>query len=146
MAGLERRIRISLIVLLNVFVLFGLLWAVVYRAVNYSETKMALSDVSGTDIEVVYTNSDALAKEENISVYVCAASRGKTAWLRKAFRRKALLFRYDPGSPDDPLPTITSPARNQLVISLPRASSISVRRAQWNGVSVAYEIGRIDYP
>jgi hypothetical protein len=138
-------IRISLIVLLAAFV-FGILWAAVYRAVNYSETKMALSDVSGADIEVVYTNSDALAKQEGISVYISEASKGETGWLRKTFRRKVLLFKYDPGSPYESLPTIISPAVNRLVISVPRVSSISFQRAQWNGISVTYQIGRIDYP
>jgi len=107
---------------------------------------MALSDVSGADIEVVYTNSDALAKQEDISVYISEASKGKTTWLRRAFRRKALLFRYDPESPSEPLPSIISRAVNRLVISVPRVSSISFQRTQWNGISVAYQIGRIDYP
>ena len=124
--------------------MIGIWWAAVYRAVNYSETKLDLSDVSGADIEVVYTNSDSLAKQEGISVYISKASKGKAAWVGKAFRRKVLLFKYDPGSPDEALPSIISPAVNRLVISVPRVSSISFQRKQWNGISVAYQIGRID--
>jgi hypothetical protein len=119
----------------------GVVWAGLYHAVNHSETKIVLTDVSGADIEVKYTNSDALAKEETISVYISEARSN-----RLTFRHKTLLFRYDPGSEDEPLPSIASPTPNRLLISVPRISSISYKQTQWRGITVAYQIGRIDYP
>ena len=139
------RVGIFVVGTLAVLAAFVLARHVEYREANLSETRMVLSDVSGADIEVVYTNSDTLAKQEDMSVYISSANRSRS-WISRRLRRKTLLFRYDPGSPVNPLPSITSPTHGHVLISVPRVSSVSLQRTQWEGISVAYNIGRIDYP
>ena len=140
----KHRGRILVTILLAVLLALGLVWRAAYRAANLSETVMVLSNVSGADIEVVYTNSDTLAKQEDMSVYI-SASNSRASWVPKGLRKKTLLFRYDPGT-ENPLPSITSPAPGQLIITIPRVSSIALQRTRWEGVLIAYNIGRVDYP
>lgn len=106
-----------------------------------SETRETLPNVLGGDFEIVYTNCDTLAKEEWISVYVTSRS-----WIRRLLAGKTLLFRYDPGSWNSPLPAINVSGQNRLLVSIARVSSFSFQKKKWQGVSVDYQIGRIDYP
>jgi hypothetical protein len=99
-----------------------------------SETLGKISHLSSIDIEIDYTNCDALAKDESIRVF--ASKHGRT--------RKVLLFKYDPGG-DEP-PVITSLDPHAIEISVPRVSQVFFRREDWDGLSVHYKIGIIDYP
>jgi len=58
---------VGLAVIYGGLVLFGLLPT---PGANISETMLVLNDVNGAGFEVIYTNSDTLAKEEWVNVYV----------------------------------------------------------------------------
>jgi hypothetical protein len=111
-----------------------------------TETRMKIRNLSGEDFEVTYTNSDSLAKEEFVSVYVSKAGVNGESWVAKWFRNKTLLFRYDPAMWNSPLPAISVSGPNRILISIPRISSIIFQRRSWGNVSIDYEIGQIDYP
>ena len=128
-----------------VIVALSLAWRAAYQAANVSETLAVVRDLSGADVEVIYTNSDTVAKQEDISVYLSDA-HDRSSWIRNKLHRKTLVFRYDPGDPDNPPPTITSPAAGHLQISVPRVSSVALKQTQWKDISITYQIGRIDFP
>ena len=75
--------------------LFGLL---PIPGANISETMLVLDDVNGAGFEVIYTNSDTLAKQEWVNVYVYE-SGSQSNWLNRQIHRKTLLLSYDPGYP-----------------------------------------------
>jgi hypothetical protein len=141
----KRLLLVFAVGVVAVVVALALAWRAAYRAANLSETLMVLTDVSGADVEVIYTNSDTLAKQEDISVYLSDA-HDRGSWIRKSLHGKTRVFSYDPGNPDNPPPSITSPAVGQLLISVPRVSSVALKQTHWKNVSITYEIGRIDYP
>jgi len=111
-----------------------------------SETKETLTSVLGGDFEIVYTNCDALAKEEFVSVYVSKARGNRNPLLARLSGKKTLLFRYDPAIPNSPLPLVTASGPNRILISIPRVSSILFQGRNWEQVSVDYDIGHVDYP
>jgi hypothetical protein len=107
-----------------------------------TETKMKVTNLSSGDFEVTYTNSDSLAKEEFVSVYV---SKSGQSFFTKWIPRKTLLFRYDPAMSNSPLPSISASGSNRILISIPRVSSVIFQTRSWGNVSVDYEIGHVDY-
>lgn len=110
-----------------------------------TETEMRLQNLSGMNVEVTYTNCDTLAKDESISVYASPSSaNGEPFWVR-LLRRKTLLFRYDPGRFDN-LPAIKANGEHATLISNPRIAEIFYQSRKWNGVTVDYQIGKVDYP
>jgi hypothetical protein len=108
-----------------------------------SEEKMTVPDLSGTKIEVVYTNCDTLAKTESISIYFSQAKRKSR--LAQWQDHRALVFRYDPGRYDNPLPSITRPSPSTILISIPEVSSILYQSRDWEDISVVYNLGKMDY-
>ncbi|UWZ86964.1 hypothetical protein [Occallatibacter riparius] len=108
-----------------------------------SEKKGGLSNVSGVDLEIEYTACDLLAKDEAISVYASPYQPGSKhgTW----FRKRTLIFRYDPSGPDELLPGFESIGANRILISVPEVSSISVQRHVYGNTTVNYHIGRINY-
>jgi hypothetical protein len=111
-----------------------------------SEQLKTIPDLAGARVEIVYTNCDTLAKQENVSVYFSPAAVKGKSWFTKWTNRRALVFRYDPGRPDNPLPSITRPSQSTILISIPEVSSISYQNRKWANMSVNYDIGRVDYP
>jgi hypothetical protein len=122
-------------------VLFGLLQV---PGANISETMLVLNDVNGAGFEVIYTNSDTLAKEEWVNVYVYD-SGSRSTWLNRLMHRKTLLFSYDPGYPAL-TPRIEAAGPGNVRISIPRVSSVLYQGHQWKGLSVDYQIAKVDYP
>lgn len=108
-----------------------------------SESKGGLSNVSGWDLDIEYTACDLLAKEEAISVYATPYRPGGSqhSW----FRKRTLLFRYDPAGPDELLPGFESAGADRILISVPEVSSISVQQHVLGKTTVNYHIGRIVY-
>ncbi len=111
-----------------------------------SQREIELTNISGHDFEITYTNCDGLAKEEFVSVYISSGKSSGKWWLPGWMSKKGLLFRYDPAMPNAPLPSIKASGQDKVVISIPRVSSIIFEIRKWKNLSVDYEIGRIDYP
>ncbi len=111
-----------------------------------SETEKRIVDISGYDFEIVDTDCDALAKEEFVSVYVSKTEGNKNPLLARLLRRKTLLFRYDPGMWNSPLPLVTASGPNKILVSVPIVSSVLFQRRDWEHAHISYDIGHIDYP
>jgi hypothetical protein len=107
---------------------------------------MKITNLSGADFEITDTDCDLIAKEEFVSVYVSRTVAKGQSWFSGWRNRKTLLFRYDPGMPDNPLPSINASGENKILISIPDISSVSFQSRNWGDVSVDYAIGHIDYP
>lgn len=114
---------------------------------NISSTELVkVEDVSGIRFEVEDTSNDTFAKDEAVSVYA-KRSVSDGMWFFPSWRnRRTLIFRYDPGRPDNPLPLITHPSQTTILISVPEVSSIIFQNQTWENISVSYEIGKVDYP
>lgn len=106
-----------------------------------SETLMTLQNIADGDVEVINTNCDTLAKEDWISIYISSKSG-----IKKLLAGKTLLFRYDPGAPTNPLPSIKSAGQNKIFISVPVVSSILFQQRRWGSIPVDYWIGKNNYP
>jgi hypothetical protein len=100
-----------------------------------TEVRGRISGVSGFDFEIIETNCDTLAKDVSISVFASRPGRPK----------KVLLFEFDPAY-DDLMPVITLVDQHTVRISIPRISSLILRREKLKGLTVIYQIGVIDYP
>jgi hypothetical protein len=112
-----------------------------------TETKMKIANLSGMELEVTYTNCDVIAKDEFVDVYASPAiGRGWESFFARLLNRKTLIFRCDPGKPDDVVPTIKAAGDNRILISNPGVSSIFYQSRKWKNVSMDYAIGRIYYP
>jgi hypothetical protein len=111
-----------------------------------SETKQTLGNVSGMDFEITYTNCDTLAKEEFVSIYVSKTGESGGSLFGRLFSRRTLVFRYDPGMWNSPLPLITASGPNRVLISISRISSIMSQSKSWDNVTIDYVIGQVDYP
>jgi len=104
-----------------------------------------IPNLSGMKFEIIYTNCDTLAKEEEVSVYVSRSLVNGNSFLARWSNRRARVFTYDPGGPGVP-PSITVPEKDKIVISIPEVSSILFQRKQWRNMSIDYEIGHVIYP
>ena len=111
-----------------------------------TETEMKIHNISGGDFEITYTSIDRIAKDEFISVSVSQAAASREPFFAKRFRRKTLIFRYDPGAWDSPLPSISASGPNRVLISIPEVSSLISQSRNWGNVSIDYDIGHVDYP
>lgn len=111
-----------------------------------TEERLKIDDHYGFAYEVVYENCDTIAKQEDISVYAKKAVPKGYHGSSGSEDQRTLLFRYDPGRYDNPLPTITRPSQSTILISIPKVSSIIYQNRKWENMSVNYEIGQVDYP
>ena len=75
-----------------------LLWLLPERGANISETMLVVNDVDGAGFDVVCTNSDTLAKQEWVNVYVYATG-SRSNRLGRLIHSRKLLFSCDPGYP-----------------------------------------------
>jgi hypothetical protein len=110
-----------------------------------SITEKHISDLSGYDYDVIYTNVDNLAKSEYISVYVSKSKIVRAQSSLHSIEKKTLIFRYDPAL-SDTLPVIVSTGTNRIKISIPRVAQVFVQLRQLGDLSIYYDIGHIDYP
>jgi len=108
--------------------------------------RSAIRNRGGYDFEIVDTVTGWIGSAEYISVYVSHA-QDVLPWYERPFRKKTLLFVYDPGDEDEAhTPRITVPNSKEIVISVSRVSSVFQHEHRWNDVAVRYEIGKIDFP
>ncbi len=110
-----------------------------------TEEKLRVEETSDLRFEVTYLSCDTLAKDEAISVYAETRASDRAWFFRDWRNQRTLLFRYDPGKDNSPLPTITRPSPSTLLISIPEVSSIFYQSQQWGNMSVKYDIGRVQY-
>lgn len=105
-----------------------------------------IEDSYGPTFEFEDTTCNTFGSDQQIRVYARKrAPKGTWAFLDWRHPR-TLLFRYDPGSSDDSLPSITRPSQSSILISIPRVSSIVYQNREWEGMSINYDVGRVDYP
>jgi len=120
-------------------------WVFLVPGACISEGQETIPNLSGTKIEIVYVNCDTLAKDEAINIYFSPANTQTGSWFAKGQSRRALVFSYDPGRPDNSVPSITHPADSAILISIPEVSSVSRQDRSWRGMSIEYAIGKVDY-
>ena len=94
-----------------------------------------ISDISGLTFEIRETDCDRIAKEGWISIYASRPGQSDNG----------LVFQYDEGGAG-PLPRITAVDPRTVRISIPAISEIHLRRHTWDGVTIEYDIGHIEYP
>jgi hypothetical protein len=100
-----------------------------------TETRTKLLNVSGFDFEISETDCSTLGEDASISVF--ASKSGQPG--------KTLLFKYGPAG-TDPVAVITSVDEHTVQISVKRISDVVFQKDSWEGLSVNYNIGFIDYP
>jgi len=110
-----------------------LLLAVV-RSCNCPTEVYQTTTLSGFDFEISRVDCPF---NPSMNVFV---SRTGQSWLTK---EKTLLFEYSGGV--DPLPVITQVDQHAIQISTPWISSVWLRRARWEDLSINYNIAGIDY-
>jgi len=109
-----------------------------------SEPKGGLGDVAGWDFEIEHNSCGILTKTEAVSVY--AAPHQPPGSHRNWFKKRTLIFRYTPASPDDLVPAFEATGPGRILISIPSAQSIAVQNHILGKTAVNYQIGRIDNP
>jgi hypothetical protein len=100
-----------------------------------TETHKKVSGLSGFDFEISETDCSTLGEDASISVF--AVKSGET--------KKVLLFKYGPAG-GDPMPVIIPVDQHTIQISVSRISDLIFRRDNWEGLSINYNIGIVDYP
>jgi hypothetical protein len=109
-----------------------------------SEPKGGLGDVAGWDFEIEHNSCGILTKTEAVSVY--AAPHQPPGSRRNWFKKRTLVFRYTPESPDDLVPAFEATGPGRILIAVPSAQSIAVQNHILGKTAVNYQIGRIDNP
>lgn len=149
LVGQNRAMRLTSKYALGVTVCVGIICAVlvirflVNRISCTTEEKIKIDNLSGVSIEVTDTICDTIAKDENIRVYVRKVDPEGAGLLSRWRNQRTLLFRYDPGSYDNPLPSVTRPSQSMILISIPIVGEIIEQRHQWESIAINYEIGRV---
>jgi len=96
-----------------------------------------VSGLLGADFEFSDTNCGLLlSKDEAITVF--ASKPGEA--------EKTAIFKYDPGSSYDDVPTIEAKDQHTVQIRIRSVSSIFFRKDRWKDLAIVYDIGRVDYP
>ena len=117
----------------------------VSRAVCDTDKKLNV-EISGIRFEVEDVSCDVIAKDEEVNVYATKTTSEGHRFFPAWGNRRTLLFKYDPGRWDNPLPFITRPSKSSIHITVPEVSSIEYQIHKWDDISVDYDIGRVDYP
>src|SRR5260221_2920826 len=112
-----------------------LLLAIATHRTCITETYKKIPRLSGFDFEISETDCSTLGEDASISIF--ASKTGQTG--------KTLLFNYGPAGVD-PMPVITALDQHTVQISVPRISDLIFRRDNWEGLTIHYSIGVIDYP
>jgi hypothetical protein len=142
---LGRYISYLFIVIVLLYVTGGVVRFALIRISCETEKKKAV-EFTDFRLEVEDVSCDTIAKDEHIKVYV-EKTLSKAAWFLPGWRnRRTRLFEYDPGRWDNPLPSITISSPNTLLVSVPEVSSILYENHAWEGMSITYDIGKVDYP
>lgn len=101
-----------------------------------TEIEKQILNHNGFQFDIVNTDCDPIAKTNSTSI--CTSRVGQTD--------RTLLFEFVPPNPYVPLPDVSVINPHTIEISAPLAVSVFSRRGAWQGMSVRYRIGKIDYP
>ena len=142
--GVARSVVIALVSVAALCAGLAVLRFVLHEITTISETKLVLSDVAGAGFDVVETDSDTLAKQQFVSVYVYGSGT-RSNWLARLVHPRVLLFRYDPWTWDEPMPTIETDGPSHIRISISRVSSVLYQKRQYKRIAVDYAIGFVEY-
>lgn len=134
--------------LIVLFVLFLGTGAAVFllRRNACTEEVLKVTEVPGIRFVIERSNCDLLAKDETVSVYATKTPESPFSKMVNRVRKPVPLFRYDPGSEDNPLPSVTMFGPDQILIKIASVSSVAIQDRTWQGKSVSYEIGKVYYP
>lgn len=116
------------------------------RSSTCSTEKVEEVNLSNLRFQIEDTSCDGLAKDEAIRVYIKDMASDEGSIFSRWTNQRTLLFRYDPGRWDNPLPFITRPSQSTILISIPEVSSIDYQNRKWENMCVNYDIRRVDYP
>jgi hypothetical protein len=134
------------ITLVAVYVIVVVTGCVTDQYTCITEQKISIPNFSGMEFEVTYTNCDRILKDEAIDVYVSRAIADGESLFTRWRSPRTLLFRYDPGRYDSPLPSIKATGPDRILISVPYLASVFLQIRKWGNVSVDYDIGHIEFP
>ena len=143
---MKRRAIYIVAAVLSIAAIFMVFRFSVSRFTCEGEERLKIDDPAGFRFEVEYKSCDTLAKDEAIGVYATNTAPQGFRLLSRWRDQRTLLFRYDPGRWDNPLPSITRPTPSAILISVPEVSSIEYQNREWEKMSVNYLIGHVDYP
>ena len=101
--------------------------------VNACITEVRKDGISRSNMRFQITETDCSTLGEDASVSVFG--------LDETAAGRTLLFKYGPASYDLPLPEIAVPGNDTILISVPVASSVFLRKSQWHRRSINYNIG-----
>jgi hypothetical protein len=145
----KRFARYAVSVVLALGLIYGS-WLAVRSALRRmscgSEETLKVEELTGLRFEVTYLSCDTIAKDEAIRVYAEAVAPDGSWFFSKWRNHRTLLFRYDPTRYDAPLPSITRPSQNAILISVSEVSSIDYQNRKWANMTVNYQIGQVDFP
>jgi len=134
--------------LLSGAVLLGIPVGCIYlvrSASNTFETLATVRNLDGLDFEVEYGSFDGIGKDEWVNVYAWKAGSRDSAFSRLFHPRKRI-FNYDPWTWHAAPPEIKAMGAHSVLISLPRASSVSVEVRQFGDVAFDYRVDQVEYP
>jgi hypothetical protein len=101
-------------------------------------------NIGRAEFHAVETNCDTVGNEEFVEVY--AYRNDANSALPKWLRRRTVVFVYDPGDENNPLPVIRSNRPNGVEFAVPLVSSVWFERKVWDGNQIEYKIGKVFYP
>lgn len=114
---------------------------------RYCEVEILGRPIVGNErFEIVDVACDTFAKDETVRIYGLSTHKSLFGGSQNV---ETLLFSYDAGTnPSEPsdLPQIAETPGETLTISAARAAEVIFKSSQWNGRSIRYQIGRVDYP
>jgi hypothetical protein len=112
-----------------------------------TEELMSIPNLSGMEFKVIYTSRARLVVTDYaISIYARRAASKEESLFAKWLNRQTLLFRYDPGSDTNNLPTINASGNDRILISIPTVSSVSFQNRKWQNMTIDYNIGNVLSP
>ena len=107
---------------------------------------LKITETSGIKFTVERESCDLLGKDEFISIYATRLPKPPIWKLLGRSKEQSLLFRYDPGAENEPLPTITLLTQAEIHIAIPSVSWVAFQQHRWNGKSISYDIGKSYFP
>ena len=130
----------------GIYAIFLAMHVVLIHLSCTTEVRLKIENLSGVSFEVADTSCDTIAKDENIRIYARKVDPKEAGIFSRWRNQKSLLFRYDPGNFNNPLPSITRPSSSTILISVPEVSEIIDQKHEWAGMSIDYSIGHNENP
>lgn len=91
--------------------------------------------ILGLDFEFSEVACTTLGNDASLTVFVSRSGR----------KERTAIFKFSPAFADE-MPRITAIDGNTLSISIDRVIDIYFRKEEWEGISIVYDIRKIDFP